>query len=434
MPSIDAHPDLDGRAERVVRTLSHDVLAPIPGNRPTGSDVREGKQWVVLMKVRPRPSETSAPNNESGIAYNLSDWSEYRDALEKTLCTMTKDLELGIFLTEANTRVHGFDGLRDAFWMLGGLISGFVQDGLHPRPTNGDLGELGRKLDWLNEKLSDVISEIPLTRRPEPGRNYSLNYFKESRRQDGMITAAEFDDAAAAGSAEEYKALLASILGVEEELLRFKNLASEVFGQESSSFPQTDETLALCRAVLESILRRHRKNSRLGADSGASPLSNAARAEAQPERSAASLDPVAPFSGGGAAANGDDRWSACEQIAHSGNIDGAIAAMAALASSEPNGRVRFQRRLMLADLCLQTNRKRLGTSILEELNQTIEFHKLENWETSQIVGGVWARLVRCYRDKAAGTGDPAREAEFFLKLSRLDPWQAVACGEPKREV
>jgi len=106
--------------------------------------------------------------------------------------------------------------------------------------------------------------------------------------------------------------------------------------------------------------------------------------------------------------------------------------MAALAAAEPNGRVRFQRKLLLADLCIQTNRKKLGTSILQELNEIIEQHKLESWETSEIVGGVWSRLVRCYRDKAAGTADESLEAEFYLKLSRLDPWQALTCGEPAR--
>jgi len=106
--------------------------------------------------------------------------------------------------------------------------------------------------------------------------------------------------------------------------------------------------------------------------------------------------------------------------------------MAALAAAEPNGRVRFQRKLLLADLCIQTNRKKLGTSILQELNEIIEQHKLESWETSEIVGGVWSRLVRCYRDKAAGTADESLEVEFYLKLSRLDPWQALTCGEPAR--
>ena len=108
--------------------------------------------------------------------------------------------------------------------------------------------------------------------------------------------------------------------------------------------------------------------------------------------------------------------------------------MAGLAAAEPNGRVRFQRKLLLADICLQTNRHKLATSILEELNELVDQHKLTAWETSNLVGAVWARLVRCYRQQN-GSGGPNKEKamEFFLKLSRLDPWQALAVGEPTEQ-
>ena len=82
---------------------------------------------------------------------------------------------------------------------------------------------------------------------------------------------------------------------------------------------------------------------------------------------------------------------------------------------------------------MRTNRMKLAASILQELNEIIETHKLDSWETSEVVGGVWSRLVRCYRDKVAGTADETLEAEFFRKLSRLDPWQALACGEPVKK-
>jgi len=125
-------------------------------------------------------------------------------------------------------------------------------------------------------------------------------------------------------------------------------------------------------------------------------------------------------------------WLECEKLARSGKVDQALSRMVALAAAEPNGRIRFQRKLLLADLCLQTNRKKLGTSILQELHEIIEKHKLEEWETTEMVGGVWSRLVRCYRDRTAGTADESRETEFYNRLSRLDPWQALICGEPAK--
>ena len=337
------------------------------------------------------------------------------------ICTKTKDLELGLYLTEASARVHGFDGLRDGLWMLGGLIKGFFHGGLQPEPTEGDLGDQFSKLYWLNEKLPDVICEIPLTRSPVPGANYSLNYFRESRRQDGLITSAEFDAAAAAGTQKDYDSLVSSIREARCELARFKLIATEAYGDDTSSFSVTEDTLDESLGVIESVLRkREGKNA---------PPTSPRQVGGPVDRGVQQL----PDLSSDTRTSPGDSWSECERMARNGNVDGALSTMTALAASEPNGRVRFQRKLLLADLCLQSNRKKLAASILEELNEIIEAHKLESWETSEIVGGVWSRLVRCYRDRAGGTSDKSREIEFFAKLSRLDPWQALACGEPAKE-
>ena len=67
---------------------------------------------------------------------------------------------------------------------------------------------------------------------------------------------------------------------------------------------------------------------------------------------------------------------------------------------------------------------------LDRAKKLIEKHNLTAWETSDLVGAVWGRLVRCYRDKNAGTANSDKAAEVYLKLSRLDPWQALSLGEP----
>ena len=105
--------------------------------------------------------------------------------------------------------------------------------------------------------------------------------------------------------------------------------------------------------------------------------------------------------------------------------------MTRLAATEPNGRVRFYRKLLLADICLSTRRDQLAKSILEELAELIDKHHLEEWETSEVVGAVWSRLYRCYSNDQAGTADPDRASKLFLRLCRLDPWQAMACNENK---
>jgi type VI secretion system protein ImpA len=422
MSSTELQQDLvDGR-ETNQRTIDDLVLTPIPGDKPAGDNLREDRLWVDLRAARPKPVDPST-NNDWELANPVkTNWESYRKLVEDALCKRSKDIELGLFLVEANTRVHGFIGMRDGLWMLGGLITGFFGIGLHPQADRRGLEIQYNKLHWLNDKFPDVICEIPLTWRSEPENNYSLNYYRESRRPNGMIDAAAFDAASAAGTKEQYAELLVSIQEAQAELIRFKQVATEIYGSGVSSLSDTDETLKECATAVQSILRKRGPGN---ARREGGPTNHDTPPVPPP------VQPVALADGGTRA--GGDAWSQCEQMVRNGDIDGALATMTALASMEPNGRVRFHRKLLLADMCLQSNRKKLASAILEELNEIIEHHKLEAWETSEIVGGVWARLVRCYRDQAAGTADRNRELEFFHKLSRLDPWQALVCGEPLKE-
>jgi thioredoxin-like negative regulator of GroEL len=125
----------------------------------------------------------------------------------------------------------------------------------------------------------------------------------------------------------------------------------------------------------------------------------------------------------------DGSWSAAEQLAQNGDIDRALVQMTALANIEPNGRVRFHRKLLLAEICLTTRRARLAKAILEELAELIDKHNLEQWEASEMVSAVWTRLYRCYTDEAAGAAEPELAAKLYDRLCRLNPWQALACGD-----
>jgi hypothetical protein len=103
--------------------------------------------------------------------------------------------------------------------------------------------------------------------------------------------------------------------------------------------------------------------------------------------------------------------------------------MTRLAAAELNGRARFKRKLLLAEICWSTKREKLAKAILEELAEQIDKFQLEVWESSALVGAVWSRLYRCYKNEQAGTADTERAAKLFERLCRLDPWQALACSE-----
>lgn len=98
--------------------------------------------------------------------------------------------------------------------------------------------------------------------------------------------------------------------------------------------------------------------------------------------------------------------------------------MALLAKRETCGRNRFHRKLLLAEICLK-KRPRLARTILEELAEQIDKYKLEEWETTDVVGSVWTRLYGIYRE----TAQDEKAAKLYDRLCRLDPWQTMSCSE-----
>ena len=402
----------------ISRVVDERVLIPISEQKPAGEDLRGIKDWVEIRKARPNPNDIGSKQDWEPASPVKTDWATYKDIVEQALCRKSKDLELGVFLTEACARVHGFAGVRDGIWALKGLLTGFADRGLYPLPEDGSLEARYGKLDWMNEKLAEVVREIPITMRPEPAMNYSMNYRDEALRPNGMITVAEFETAVAVGSRDQYEVLGKEIEEVQAEFAEFEQVVIAQFGPNALSFSESKHALEQCQVAITSILRKKQP----------------AMTQEVPNKTSVSFQSFSFGSGGGLAEGMvSGAWAEAERMARSGEIDAALSTMTALAAAEANGRVRFQRKLLLADICMQTNRMKLARAILEELNELVDKHTLISWETSDLIGAVWARLVRCYRDKNAGTANTDKAAEVYLKLSRLDPWQALALGDAPPE-
>lgn len=396
----------------ITRIIDERVLDPISEEKPAGVDLRGLKDWVEIRKARPNLNDVGDKRDWQPANPIQTDWSTYKDLVESALCNKSKDIELGIFLTDACTRLYGFAGIRDGIWAVRGLLVGFSDKGLYPLPEEDNLEARYGKLDWLNEKLAEATREVPITMRPVPGVNYSLNYRDEAMRPNGMITTAEFESAVSAGSREQYEVLNNEIEEARSEFEQFEQVVNEQFGPDALSFTSLKQALEECRTAISSILRK-----RSGATSDPTDVGH--------------MNVFAlTDSNLGSAGSFGESWADAVRMVRAGDIDRALSAMASLAAAEPNGRVRFQRKLLLAEICLQTGRRKLAKSILEELNELIEKHNLTAWETSDLIGAVWARLVRCYSEKNGdGSSSSEKAMEFFLKLSRLDPWQALAVSE-----
>jgi type VI secretion system protein ImpA len=395
------------------------VLEPVSAEKPAGEDLSGSSEWVKIRKARPDTIDVVDKGDFARVDGANAKWPLLAELVTSALTTRSKDLRLAIWAAESAIHQHGFAGVRDGIRTVRELISRYWDLGLFPLIEDGDLEARSGPLEWLNEKMADAIRCIPLTRRPPPGVNYSYHYYIESGRSPGIITAEEWDRAVASTKRAEYELLYEDFQQAESELKDFEQLARDKFGERAPTTSEAKEAFEECRLLLERILNAKRASE---PDASTSSTPDLGEAAASHGHELFSLK-------GSSDENGHGSWAVAEQLARNGNVDQALAQMGRLAASEANGRVRFQRKLLLAEICLKRGRNGLAKSILEELAEQIDKHQLENWETAEVVGAVWSRLHRCYRTSDAG--DPEKARKLFERLCRLDPWQALGCSEEK---
>jgi type VI secretion system protein ImpA len=423
-----------------------DLLDPIPTEPPCGRDPRDAAEWDRIKEAR-RADDGLDAGKWAKKERKTANWRLVEEIATSVLRTQSKDLQVAMWLTEANLKLYGFAGLADGFRLVRELISRYWDQGLFPTIEDGPEYRAG-PLSWLNDKLADSIATLPITRCPDQDRNYNLLDLQDARKvgseakfksADGEIDEPkkrEYDTAIANGhiSMEMFQRAvketdLASFESLQSDFERvyqeFKALEKVI----DAKFGDAAPNLSACRTILgelqheiASLVERKRK------DQPAAPVPD--KPNAADSSGADTVTVRFPLSGLSSSASGSPAaasWQEAERLVRSGQVDAGLAEMTRLAAAETSGRNRFQRKLLLAEVCIASKREQLARAILEELAEQIDKFQLEIWETSELVSSVWTRLYRLYKQGSQPDADRARK--LYDRLCRLDPWQALACGE-----
>jgi type VI secretion system protein ImpA len=92
------------------------------------------------------------------------------------------------------------------------------------------------------------------------------------------------------------------------------------------------------------------------------------------------------------------------------------------AAQQASGRLRFLRRIEVAQLCLAAGQAAVAYPVLKELAEEIERRGLENWESSDVLAKPLSLLLQCLEQRENSAVD--RE-EIFARLCRIDPTAAI---------
>src|SRR5579884_120111 len=224
--------------------LREDILAPIPGDNPSGQNLAYAPVYDKIKDAR-REDEDWVQGQKK-----VADWPLVIKLAAEAIATKSKDLQLAAWLTEALIRKEGYGGLRAGLDLAKGLVANFW-DTLYPEDEDGDLELRSAKIENLEGLAAVAIKEVPVVKAGYDYHRYKQaqtvgheedvdNPDKAKKRQEaideGKLTGEEFDKAFAETSKEFYKNAVADLEASGELLEELTALCEEKFGDYRPSF------------------------------------------------------------------------------------------------------------------------------------------------------------------------------------------------------
>jgi type VI secretion system protein ImpA len=433
------------------RLYTDDLLDPIAPDQPAGTDMRWTPEWDRIREAR-RADDDLQSGKWAKRERKVADWGLVQDLCMTMLRQRSKDLQLALWLTEANIKLRGFAGLTDGLRVTRELMVRYWDKGLYPLLEDGAEDRSG-PFEWLNNKLVDSIRAIPITVRGDQGNDYSFIDLQDARRvgseadyktSDGGTDAQKkkaYDTAIAEGhlsmdffaaalkatKRQAYERFSEEFQETYSEFKELEKVVDDKFGDVAPNLSACRGALSEIRQAVSDILDQKRREE---PDPPPPVPAPGPELSVPNPRPAAKIARMAISSRPSSSRQSDLRgsWQEAEGYIQAGEIDEGLNEMTRLAAAETTGRDRFQRKLLLAEVCLASKRDRLARSILEELAEQIDKFQLESWESTELISNVWTRLYRLYK-QGADSSDQGRASKLYERLCRLDPWQALSCNE-----
>jgi len=153
------------------------LLQPIPGENPSGESQRYSGLYDEIAEARRADANLSQGAWQTEL--KVADFGQVISLAVPALTSKTKDLQIGVWLTEALIKKHGFVGLRDGLKLIIGFQDQFWET-LHPEIDEGDEEGRANAISWLETNVSFAIKGAPFT----GGEGYSYMDWEDSKTFD----------------------------------------------------------------------------------------------------------------------------------------------------------------------------------------------------------------------------------------------------------
>jgi type VI secretion system protein ImpA len=157
--------------------LREDILAPIPGENPSGIDLRYDTTLLVHDKIKEaRRQDDDAAQGAWQTERKTANFPAVVKLAQETLATTSKDLQVAAWLTEALLQTERYAGLRQGLELVLKLMDQFW-DTVYPLIEDDDKELRARPIAWIGSQL-----EFPLRSAPIVHAGYSWFVWSESRK------------------------------------------------------------------------------------------------------------------------------------------------------------------------------------------------------------------------------------------------------------
>lgn len=151
------------------------LLKPISEAAPCGESLAFTPELDAIAQAR----KADDPSLEQGAwvtTLKEADWKFVSKRCAALIETRSKDLQLAVWLAEANAKTAGLRGLGDALQLIGALCERYW-DGLYPLPDEDGFEQRIGNLSWIAARVPQLVTECPVTE----GAGFSMRDIEAAR-------------------------------------------------------------------------------------------------------------------------------------------------------------------------------------------------------------------------------------------------------------
>lgn len=159
------------------------LMAPI-GDNQVGDSVRHNGVYFNIKEAR-QSDDPTLPLGVWTHDLKTADWQQVKQLALNALCEKSKDLQLGVWLFEANVHILGFAGIAPAALLIQQMCEQYWEN-MHPQMVDGDIEYRSNPINWINDKITPVLRMVPLTNAQLDGAEFSWDDWEASQRYEQL--------------------------------------------------------------------------------------------------------------------------------------------------------------------------------------------------------------------------------------------------------